>query len=137
MAIVFPYQTKFFGENNLLKRILTTLTGIEKFALINRKQGNARSIATYIIQSNFNKYLRLQGNFHLRRGRKINLHTWSKVLTVQIINGLRGSRSLSWSWRERWATTHYWQTSSMINFLNPYIGCSRVHKSIVILFISY
>ena len=53
MAIVFPYQSKYHGENILLKRILTSLTGIEKIIVINRKQSGLKSALKFIMQSNF------------------------------------------------------------------------------------
>ena len=50
IGIIFPVQSKYHGENNTIKRVLTTLTGVEKFALINRRQTSVKSAVKYLTQ---------------------------------------------------------------------------------------
>lgn len=51
VGIIFPVQSKYYGENILIKKILSSLTGIEKFALLNRRQTNIKSAVKYLTQS--------------------------------------------------------------------------------------
>lgn len=53
IALTFPYQSKYFGENNLLRKIFTKLTGIEKFLIINKNQTSIKSALKYIMQSSY------------------------------------------------------------------------------------
>ena len=64
IAIIFPQNCKYYGENILLKKILTTLTGVEKIALLNRRQTHTRSALKFIIQSKFFSSFSLSRHIH-------------------------------------------------------------------------
>lgn len=51
IAFIFPIQSKYHGDNLLVKRILTSLIGIDKIVLINRRQTNTRSAVRFINQT--------------------------------------------------------------------------------------
>lgn len=53
VAIIFPFDSKYFGANNLVKRLLSSLTGIEKFILINKRQSSSKASLKFIVGSNF------------------------------------------------------------------------------------
>jgi len=53
IGIIFPIQSKYHGENNVIKRVLTSLTGVEKFALLNRRQTSVKSAVKFLTQGIF------------------------------------------------------------------------------------
>jgi hypothetical protein len=52
VAFIFPFQSKYFGENNLIKRMISSLTGVEKIILLNRRQNSSKRALKHIMDSN-------------------------------------------------------------------------------------
>lgn len=50
--LCFPSVSKFYGENNMIKRLLAKLTGIDKFLIVNKSQTSVYNIVKFIKTSN-------------------------------------------------------------------------------------
>lgn len=84
IAIIFPVQSKYYGENNILKKILSTLTGIEKFALINKRNSSAKSALKFLTQGIFFIYLKvIMASCQFKKKKK----SWKK--SMKSISNLR------------------------------------------------
>lgn len=51
--ICFPAVSKFYGENNMMKKLLTRLTGLDKFLIVNKNQASLYNIVKFIKTSKF------------------------------------------------------------------------------------
>ena len=48
IVICFPTTSKFYGENNNLKKILSKLTGLDKFLIINKNQTSVHNMIKFV-----------------------------------------------------------------------------------------
>jgi hypothetical protein len=52
VAFIFPFNSKYLGENSIMKRMISSLTGVEKIILIDKRQHSSKKALKYIMDSN-------------------------------------------------------------------------------------